>query len=251
MTALANFVEDELLDHILSTGAWAAPTNTYVKLHIGDPGEDCTGNPAATTTRQQITWAAAAARAIASGADLVWTAAASETISHISIWDDLTAGNPIAYGPLDTPEPVNLNDTFTIPTGTLTIDFTTIASALSTYGGNAALDHLTGRAAWTMPTAIYAQLHIGAPGLDGTGNVAATSTRQATGAFAASSGGASTNNGVISWTAAADETITHVTLWDDPTAGNNLLGGALAASKAITTGQTARFAAAALAVSLA
>ena len=52
MAAMTNFLELEVLDHVLGTAAYTAPTNVYVKLHIGAPGEDATGNPAAETTRK-------------------------------------------------------------------------------------------------------------------------------------------------------------------------------------------------------
>lgn len=251
MTALSNYAENELADHLLAVGAWTKPTNTYIQLHTGNPGEDCTANVAATNTRQVASWAAASARAIATNAALNWTAAASETITHVSVWDASTSGNPLAYGALTASVPTGgTGNTFTIGSGAVTLDWTTIASAFSTYAGTIALDHLTGRAAWTMPSGIHVQLHTGAPGLAGTSNVASTSTRVAA-TFGAASGGSASNSGAVTFTAAANETITHFSLWDASTSGNCLWQAALTTSRPVTTGQTARFATGALVAALA
>ena len=59
MTAATNYLENEALDHVLGTGAYAMPTGHVVKLHIGDPGEDGTANPAAETTTKSVAFGAA------------------------------------------------------------------------------------------------------------------------------------------------------------------------------------------------
>lgn len=73
-----------------------APTNTYAKLHVGDPGAAGAANAAAgDTTRKSFTQAAASGGALAmNGTAPVWTnGGVTETITHISVWDDPTAGN--------------------------------------------------------------------------------------------------------------------------------------------------------------
>jgi hypothetical protein len=47
--------------------------------------------------------------------------AGTETYSHISIWDDPTAGNCLWTGALTASKAVNAGDTFTIATGSLTV----------------------------------------------------------------------------------------------------------------------------------
>lgn len=246
MTALSNYGENKSMDHLLGTSSWTKPTNTYVQLHIGSPGEDCTANVAATTTRQVASWAAAASRAIATDAALNWTIASDETISHFSVWDASSAGNPVLYGALSSSVVEQTSDTFTIASGGLTLDFTTITSGISTYAGNKLLEHMTGKTSWTMPSGTWVVEHTGAPGLAGTSNTATTNTRTATGGFGAASGGSAANSSNIDVTAAANETLTHYSLWDASSAGNNLWAAAHTASKAILTGQTVRISAAAL-----
>lgn len=75
--------------------ATTAPASTNVKLHIGDPGAAGTTSPAAgDTTRKVCTFSAAAAGAIALTAPpAAWTnVTTTETLSHITVWDHVTAG---------------------------------------------------------------------------------------------------------------------------------------------------------------
>ena len=120
--SLSNYAENELTDHLLGTGAWTTPTNIYVKLHTGDPGEDCTTNAATETTRVAVTYAAASGGvATQNGTDPAWTSVSTtETYTHISIWDASTAGNPLAYGALGASVAVTAGDNFTLTTSTVT-----------------------------------------------------------------------------------------------------------------------------------
>jgi hypothetical protein len=70
-----------------------APTTEYIKLHIGDPGAAGTANPSAVTTRNAITFVAPASNQITLSALANYTMTATETISHVSIWDAASAGN--------------------------------------------------------------------------------------------------------------------------------------------------------------
>lgn len=101
---------------MLGGTAFTAPTNTYVKLHTGDPGSAATANTSAETTRKAITWSAAASGSKSMSGTLSWTswAAGTETISHISIWDNSTAGNVLWTGSLSSSKTVNNGDTLNI-----------------------------------------------------------------------------------------------------------------------------------------
>lgn len=119
--SIANYAELKLLDAVLNAAAYSA-AGVYVKLHTGDPGEDCTANAAGETTREAASFAAAAAGACVSDADITWTnVSTAETYSHISLWDAAVAGNPLWYGALTAAKTVAIGDTFTIPSGDLTV----------------------------------------------------------------------------------------------------------------------------------
>lgn len=101
---------------MLGGTAFTAPTNTYVKLHTGDPGAAAASNASAETTRKQITWSAAASGSKSMSGTLSWTtwAAGTETISHISIWDNVSAGSVLWTGSLSSSKTVNNGDTLNI-----------------------------------------------------------------------------------------------------------------------------------------
>lgn len=103
---------------------------------------------------------------------------------------------------------------------------------------NRILDHLTGGSAWSQPAGLYVQLHTGDPGAAGTANAASTSTRSAA-TFAAAVTGAIALNGTLpSWSMAASETISHISVWDASSAGNFLWSAELSVAKSTDAGDT-------------
>ncbi len=102
-----------------------APATIYVKLHISDPGEAGTSGAAGNTTRQAATFGAATGTGvITSNADVSWTnVSTTETYSHVSLWDNVSAGNCLGSGALAASKAVNAGDTFTISSGSLTYTF--------------------------------------------------------------------------------------------------------------------------------
>lgn len=102
-------------------------TQCYIKLHIGDPGPSATSNAATETTRQSVSFAAAASGLMTSDAATVWTAvAATEDYSHYSAWDSSTAGNFLWSG-LITASTVTAGDTFTLASGDIDLSITLAA----------------------------------------------------------------------------------------------------------------------------
>ena len=121
--SISNYAELKILEHTTGKTAWTMPTTVYVKLHLGDPGEAATSNAAANTTRKVAAWAVAASGAIATSATLEWTnVSTTETYSHWSLWDDLTAGNALWSGALSSSAAVTAGDTFQITALTLSLD---------------------------------------------------------------------------------------------------------------------------------
>lgn len=118
--SLSNYTETKVMDAIFNNASPAALqlANRYIKLHTGDPGEAGTANAATETTRKSLTSAASANGVFTSTNDLAWTnVAGAETYSHVSIWDDPTAGNCLWTGALTASKLVAIGDNFTIPAG--------------------------------------------------------------------------------------------------------------------------------------
>jgi len=121
--SISNYAENKILDHVTGEAAWTMPTTVYVKLHTGDPGEAATSNAASETTRKAASWAAASSGSIATNATLEWTnVAATETITHWSLWDASTSGNALWTGALSSSAAVTAGDTFQITSLTLSLD---------------------------------------------------------------------------------------------------------------------------------
>lgn len=121
--SISNYAELKILDHTTGRSAWTMPTNVYVKLHLGDPGEAATSNAAVETTRKVAAWSVAASGAIAISATLEWTnVSTTETYTHWSLWDASTAGNALWSGALSSSAAVTAGDTFQITALTLSLD---------------------------------------------------------------------------------------------------------------------------------
>lgn len=253
-SALSDYAENEALDHIMGTGAaWTMPAALWLQLHLGNPGEDGTANPAAFTTRTQIDGAfatAATARAVANDSAINITGfSVTETVTHYSVHDASTAGNCIWYGDFTTGREVGTGVTLTIAVGDLDLDF--LDTDLCDYAANSLLDHLTSQTSMTSPTNLFTQLHVGDPGDNGTANIASSSTRQNAGTFSAAVAGVTDNDSVITHTGNATETITHLSLHDASTAGNAFWNFPVDTSQTINNGETLEIAAAAIDFTLA
>jgi hypothetical protein len=119
---LTDHAQDQLVKWLVDIVA-TPPGDLWVKLHVGDPGSDATGNPAVETSRVLSAWSAPDVDGISvTTIDLDWIAvAATEIYTHISLWDDATAGNAWLQGPLSALVPITLGSDFQIPAGTASL----------------------------------------------------------------------------------------------------------------------------------
>jgi len=112
--------------NMLRASAFTAPPATYIKLHTGDPGSAGASNASAVTTRSAATFSAASAGAIALSNSPSFSMTATETISHISVWDASSAGNLLWTAALTVSKNVVNTDTLTFTT--LTVSLTPLAA---------------------------------------------------------------------------------------------------------------------------
>lgn len=111
---ISNYYELVILDALDAVGC-------FIQLHVGDPGEAGTADAAAEATRKAIAFDAAAGGAMDNTSLLEWlNVAGTETYTHFSLWDDLTAGNCLWTGTI-TANPVTAGDTFQIAAADLTL----------------------------------------------------------------------------------------------------------------------------------
>ena len=131
MTALSNYLENELIDHILRNAAYSSPgTDVYIALYTdtqgdSDSGTEVNGNGYA---RVNVTsWDAPTNGATANTAEIDFGTASGGawgTINSIGIKDSSTtsgADNLLFHGSLDSPKTVNDGDGFKIAAGDLDV----------------------------------------------------------------------------------------------------------------------------------
>lgn len=125
MGTFSDLVANSFLDAVARNISYAEAA-VWVKIHLGDPGAAGTANPAANTTRKQATFGdAAASRAIANTVAVEWTNVPNtETYTHVSLWDDETAGNFLGRDDLSSSAAVTAGDTFRIAIGDLDLTLT-------------------------------------------------------------------------------------------------------------------------------
>tara|TARA_B100000214_G_C23699658_1_gene504666 strand:- start:39 stop:524 length:486 start_codon:yes stop_codon:yes gene_type:complete len=158
MSAASNYLELEILDHILrygngslsaGTGAgYQPPATVYVALFSNSGGGAATALESGTNStsgtgnwgyyeinngsyaRQSVTFAAASSGSCASNATVTFPVATANyntagsqgaTVTHLAIMDASTSGNLLFYGALTTSKTVSSGDQFTISSGNLTV----------------------------------------------------------------------------------------------------------------------------------
>ncbi|REJ67614.1 MAG: hypothetical protein DWQ28_06455 [Proteobacteria bacterium] len=125
MSAMSNYLENEILDHILGTGAYTAPTTVYVGLSTGSFGEgntgtELTGNAYA---RVSASFGAASSGTASNDAAIEFTAATGDwgSVSHFGLFDASTGGNLLIHGAFTTAKTIASGDVLKIAVGDLDI----------------------------------------------------------------------------------------------------------------------------------
>jgi hypothetical protein len=126
---IASASANSILDALAKGTDYPGNATVFVKLHTGDPGAAGTSNAAGNTTRQQATFASSSGGANATNADVVWlSVSTAETYSHVSFWTAVSAGTFLGSSALTASKTVAIGDTFTIPSGSLTMALTPLAA---------------------------------------------------------------------------------------------------------------------------
>lgn len=134
MSAASNYLENKVLDHILTATTYTAPATRYLALFTNTSGNAATNLEAGTLTdevstsataygRQAVTFAAASSGTSATNATVTFAAATGNwgTITHIAVMDASTAGNVLFWGAVTTAKTIETGDTFQVSSGNLTV----------------------------------------------------------------------------------------------------------------------------------
>jgi hypothetical protein len=154
MGSISDFLEKELLDHVFNA-AYTSPTNVFVALSTGDPLDTGAGmeEPTGTGayTRATLTCSTAASRTIAQKSKITFPQATANwgTITHYAIYDQLSGGNMLAHGSLNSSKRVVTGNTPSIATNEIQISYS--AGEISDYLSNQLLDHAFRNQNYTAP----------------------------------------------------------------------------------------------------
>ena len=136
MSAASNYLENKLLDHVLTATSYTAPGARYLALFTNTSGNAAANLEAGTLTdevstsgtayaRQAVTFAAASGGSSATNATVTFPAATANwgTITHVAVMDGNTAGsdNVLFWGAVTTSKTIETGDTFQVSSGNLTI----------------------------------------------------------------------------------------------------------------------------------
>jgi len=125
MSAMSDYLENEILDHILGTGAYTMPTTVYVGLSTGSFNDDNSGTELSGSnyTRKSISFGAASSGTASNDAAVEFNAATGSwgTVSHFGIFDASTSGNLLIHGALTASKVIETGDILKIAIGDMDI----------------------------------------------------------------------------------------------------------------------------------
>ena len=126
----SDYLENELLDHVLGGGDYSRPATVYVALYTTAPtdaggGVEVSGGSYArvAVTNNATNWPAASGGAKSNGTAITFPTATADwgTVVAFAILDAATAGNFLYWGDLTQSKTVNNGDTATFAVGDLDV----------------------------------------------------------------------------------------------------------------------------------
>lgn len=125
MSAMSDYLENEILDHILGTGAYTMPSSVYVGLSTASFNDDNSGTELSGSgyTRKVATFAAAASGTTSNNAAVEFPAATGSwgDVSHFGLFDASSSGNLLIHGAFSVSKTVSSGDILKIAVGDLDI----------------------------------------------------------------------------------------------------------------------------------
>lgn len=260
--SISNWLELELLDHVLKTGSYSVPTNIYVALSTADPLDTGAGvaEPGGGSYARVVmnSWDAASSRATENTNQITFAQAEQDhgTISHWAVFDAITGGNFLAHGDFTVSKTCPIGTNLYITANELDISFS--AGGACTNLANKLLDHVFKTTEYTPETNLYVRLFTTSPTDTG-----AAGTEVSGGAYAAvicngwdvAASGASENTAAIEFVTATASwgTVTHFCILNHGTtltAANALIWGTVDPNRLVGIDDDASYAIGALDITL-
>jgi len=129
MTAKSNFLENELIDHVLGNLAYTPPASLFLALFTASPLDDGSGPEVSggSYARRPITFGIASGGSSSNDAIVTFpvppgaATAVWGSIADFAIFDALTVGNMLYYGAFTTAKIIDVDDIFEVLVGDLTV----------------------------------------------------------------------------------------------------------------------------------
>jgi hypothetical protein len=122
---MSDYLENEILDHILSVGSYTMPTAVYVGLSTGSFNDDNSGTELSGSNYSRVaaTFSAASSGATSNSAAVEFAAATGSwgSVSHFGVFDAASSGNLLIHGSFSVAKTIANGDILKIPTGDLDI----------------------------------------------------------------------------------------------------------------------------------
>ena len=120
-----NYLETQLLNHVLRNTAYSAPTIVYAALFTSAPDETGAGTEVSggSYARQAVTFSAPAPDSVSNTADVTFPVATADwgTVVAFAIYDAASAGNMLYYANLTASRTILTSDQFRFPAGQLIV----------------------------------------------------------------------------------------------------------------------------------
>jgi hypothetical protein len=125
MSAMSDYLENEILDHILSVGSYTMPSAVYVGLSTGSFNDDNSGTELSGSNYSRVaaTFSAASSGTTSNSAAIEFAAATGSwgSVSHFGVFDAAVSGNLLIHGAFTAAKTIENGDVLKISTGDLDI----------------------------------------------------------------------------------------------------------------------------------
>ena len=128
MAAISDFLENELIDHVLRNAAYTSPVTVYLALFTDDPTDADTGTEVSggSYARQSVAFDAPTNGTTQNSATITFPTATADwgLITHAGIYDAVSVGNLLFHAKLALSQQVLNTETFSEATGQLVVSLT-------------------------------------------------------------------------------------------------------------------------------
>lgn len=125
MSAMSDYLENKILDHVLGTTAYTAPSTVYIGLATASFADDNSGTELSGNNYSRVSAAfdAAASGATDNTSAIEFAAATGSwgTVSHFGVFDQSSGGNLLIHGAFTTGKAIASGDVLKISAGDLDI----------------------------------------------------------------------------------------------------------------------------------